>query len=42
MTDLHTSPLTQLIVADVLADSGFMAAGLAEVRAVYRRRAESW
>ena len=41
VTDLHTSPLTQLIVADVLADSGFMAAHLAEVRAVYRRRAES-
>lgn len=38
-TDLHTSSLDQLIVADVLADRRFMAAHLDVVRTTYRRRA---
>ncbi len=41
VTDLHTSTLTQLIVADVLGDADFMASHLAELRTVYRRRADA-
>ena len=36
--DLHTSTLDQLVVADVLADRAYVAAHLAELRAVYGRR----
>jgi 2-aminoadipate transaminase len=37
-TDLHTSSLTQLIVADVLGDRPFLAGHLDTLRATYRRR----
>ena len=40
-TDLHTSPLTQLIVADILTDHAFMAGHLSTVRSTYQRRAET-
>jgi len=40
-TDLHTSPLTQLIAADVLADEPFMAAHIEEIRSTYRERADA-
>lgn len=38
IADLHTPGLTQLMVADVLADEAFMAAHLRRLRATYRRR----
>jgi 2-aminoadipate transaminase len=37
--DLHTSTLTQLMVADVLADEPWMGRHLDEIRALYRQRA---
>ena len=40
-TDLHTSPLTQLIAAEVLADEGFMSAHLEQIRSTYRERADA-
>jgi len=40
-TDLHTSPLNQLIVADIMADHTFMAAHLSTIRCTYQRRAEA-
>ena len=41
VTDLHTSPLTQLIAAEILGDAAFMRAHLAEIRATYGSRAEA-
>lgn len=38
-SDLHTSSLDQLLAADILADSAFMEAHLASIRADYRTRA---
>lgn len=40
-TDLHTSPLTQLIAAEVLADQEAMAAHIDEVRSTSRVRADA-
>ncbi len=40
-TDLHTSPLTQLIAADVLGDESFMTAHIDQIRSTYRERADA-
>ncbi|MGZ4726478.1 MAG: aminotransferase-like domain-containing protein [Acidimicrobiales bacterium] len=40
-TDLHTSPLTQLIAADLLADEPFMADHIDQIRSTYRERADA-
>lgn len=40
-TDLHTSSLSQLMVADVLADEAFLTDHLAGLRTIYRERCEA-